>query len=1144
MIIENNKVTLSPTDLTDFTACHHLITLKIRAAKKEIKEPYNGDPILEQIRLRGLEFEKHYIEHLKKSTTNVVDLTNKSFHETIAAMRSGADVIIQARLNNKNWTGKADILIKVPKASQLGSWSYEVQDTKLSQKTRNSAVLQLCFYSGVVSEIQGVSPDIMKIVKPGDPFTEETYRFDDFKSYFRSTQKNLEDFISIPSNTYPDPVDHCTICNWWNICKDKRRNDDHLSLVAGILSSQTEEIIEQGLETMESFAQAKEIRRPKRGNLKNLENKQKQAILQVSRRQTKKLTWEFIPLKPSDNTKPDEPDEPDDHGFNLLPNRNEGDIYFDFEGDPFFEGGGIEYLFGFIYKNSGNQWVYEKYWAKTKQEEKAAFQKFMVFVSQRLLTYPELCIYHYSHKEPTSFKRLMREHACFEDEVNKLLRGLRFVDLRSVFKKAIRAGVEQYSLKDLEKYAKYERQIELDKAGPARREVELAINSADYEMLTEELKELVNQYNEDDCRATMALHEWIENKRSEFEKIGNKLNRLEINSGELEEKENQKQRRQDLKKLSDSLRVGLPLERHLWTSEHHANVLLANLLFYFQREIDSSYWELYATLDKDVEDLEGTRNAISDVVFQETLPLQGKQVNPVEIYVFGDQEVSVKVNSEVFDFETKKSIGTVDEFNPANHTISIKRKPKNKEIRPANIVFRETGVNSDALVNSLMELAQYIVTNGLKREGSFSATIDLLCKHQPSFIQKVASPLPTFSKQGLVDSAIQLAKLLNNSILALQGPPGTGKTHTGAEMILALHSDKKKIGITAVSHKAYQNLMQKVKELAANKGIEVKLAIDKKKAKEPNGNFDLFDFKETKDLKKALEEGFILGDTAWLWASDKSKEQLDYLFVDEAGQMSLAYVLAIARSAKNLILLGDPNQLEQPQKGTHPEGSDVAALAHLLDGHKTMPDDRGIFMNTTWRLHPAICAFTSEQFYESKLNSVDGLEKQLVTGKTNFNGSGLFYVPAIHKGNQTSSSEEIKVIKQITDELLANGSYNNKSLTLNEILIVAPYNSQVNELKLSLPDFRIGTVDKFQGQEAPVVIYSMTSSSIEDTPRGMGFLFDPNRFNVATSRARSICILVASPRLFEAECKSIDQMRWANVLCRYREMAKVVALKF
>lgn len=267
--------------------------------------------------------------------------------------------------------------------------------------------------------------------------------------------------------------------------------------------------------------------------------------------------------------------------------------------------------------------------------------------------------------------------------------------------------------------------------------------------------------------------------------------------------------------------------------------------------------------------------------------------------------------------------------------------------------------------------------------------------------------------------------------------------------------------------------------------------------------------------------------------------------MDEAGQMSLSHVLAASRAAQNLILLGDPQQLEQPQKGAHPEGSDVAALSYLLEGHPTMPEGRGLFLGTTRRLHPDICRFTSEIFYEGKLHSLEGLERQVISGSTPFDGSGLFYVPVNHKGNQSKAKEEIDAIDQVVRKLLAGGHWTDEDgkaqpLTKKDILIVAPFNAQVSALRERLPGIEIGTVDKFQGQEAAVVIYSMTSSTVEDAPRGMSFLFSPNRLNVATSRARCICILVSNPLLLQPDCRTIDQMRWANALCRYLELSRTI----
>jgi uncharacterized protein len=266
------------------------------------------------------------------------------------------------------------------------------------------------------------------------------------------------------------------------------------------------------------------------------------------------------------------------------------------------------------------------------------------------------------------------------------------------------------------------------------------------------------------------------------------------------------------------------------------------------------------------------------------------------------------------------------------------------------------------------------------------------------------------------------------------------------------------------------------------------------------------------------------------------------LFIDEAAQMSLANVLAVSQAANNLVLIGDPRQLEQPIQGSHPEGTDASALTHILGQRATIPEDRGLFLGETWRLHPEICAFTSEVFYESRLRSRPGLERQEIRSKSKINGSGLRFLPVIHEGNQSSSPEEADAIRNLVTEILDSRATwidrenNEVAIDLSDILIIAPYNAQVFELQDRIPGGRIGTVDKFQGQEAPIVIYSMSTSSYLDAPRGMEFLYSLNRLNVATSRARAICVMVASPAIFEAECRTPRQMQLANAFCRYLEM--------
>lgn len=246
--------------------------------------------------------------------------------------------------------------------------------------------------------------------------------------------------------------------------------------------------------------------------------------------------------------------------------------------------------------------------------------------------------------------------------------------------------------------------------------------------------------------------------------------------------------------------------------------------------------------------------------------------------------------------------------------------------------------------------------------------------------------------------------------------------------------------------------------------------------------------------------------------------------------------------SRPVILLGDPQQLEQPQLGDHPEGAGVAALAHALSGRDTIEPTKGIFLRSTWRLSPDITKFTSEQYYEGRLTSEPGLENQKIVGPGRLSGSGLRFVEVVHEGRENYSPEEVEAVYQLVDELTSDAfEWTNKSkaavpLSLDDILIVAPFNVQVQALTDRLPGARVGTVDKFQGQEAPVVIYSMTSSSIDVAPRGSKFLFSRHRMNVATSRAKCLAIVVASPKLLAPPCKSPDSMRLANGICRFKEI--------
>jgi uncharacterized protein len=406
----------------------------------------------------------------------------------------------------------------------------------------------------------------------------------------------------------------------------------------------------------------------------------------------------------------------------------------------------------------------------------------------------------------------------------------------------------------------------------------------------------------------------------------------------------------------------------------------------------------------------------------------------------------------------------------------------------------------------------------------------------------------TAANEQSIEIAKQVALALDNTVLPIQGPPGSGKTYTGARMIVELVRSGQKVGITAVSHKVISKLLQETCSAAREARVDLK-AIQKVDSGDGCADEIVKRAKSNEGVANALREreAQVAAGTVWLWARPEMADMVDVLFVDEAGQMSLANVLAASAAAKSIVLLGDPQQLDQPQRGVHPPGAEASALSHLLIGSATIGEDQGLFLAESWRLHPDVCAFTSEVFYENRLlpRPENAIQRLNVQGP--FDGTGLRFVPVDHSGNQSESPEEAVRIAEIVGQLLREGStWTNKkgetaALLLEHILIVAPYNAQVSVLKQSLPNgASVGTVDKFQGQEAPVVIYSMTTSRPEDAPRGMEFLYSSNRLNVATSRAQCLTVLVASPALFEVQCKTPRQIELANAFCRYMEMAKIV----
>jgi uncharacterized protein len=1186
---------LSATDLANHLGCAHLSRLDLAVAEGSARRPQRRDPIVELLTERGREHEAAYLKHLRAQKLGVVEIRSvpgvDNVEATLAAMRDGAEVIYQAPLGDERWYGRADFLRKVPRPSKLGAWSYEVTDAKLATETRAGTILQLCVYSSLLERLQGSGPEQAHVVAPHHKFQPETYRLADYAAYYRLVKRRLEAAVAERVvATYPEPTQHCDVCNWWSLCNARRRADDHLCFVAGISRLQIKELRTRlNVDTLERLGELNPVPKPTRGSREALERVRDQAAIQLAARRFQARRYEVLPLG-------------DEHGFLRLPAPSRGDLFLDLEGDRLALEGGREYLFGI----NDVRGIYTPIWATNAGEEKRAFERVVDRIIGAFRSDPAMHVYHFGAYEPTAFKRLSGRYATRESELDVMLRADVFVDLHTIVKHSLRASVETYSLKDLEQFYGLERVQDLREATASRRALEWAIEMR--EDLTpcwrEELPAtrpqlelgfdaepesqskfaehiaIVERYNRDDCVSAARLRDWLEELRAAAERAsGEPIERPEPRSGEASEQVAEVT--EETRRVMDALLAAVPIDAEERTEEQQARWLMAQLLEWHRREEKAAWWEYFRLLELPLEDYEDERSALAGLEF--TATVGGTPRKPVHRYAFPPQEHDVRRGDEVCAPPAGHVIGKIDAVDVAARTVDIEHAGRYSADRPVRVFIRRM-VSPRPKPSVLLEIGRWIAEHGIDADGPYRAARDLVLRRPPRFVrgsrgltaqppgrapapriialdvarsardrQRAATVAPrAIEVDAEVREAMRLAFELDHGVLPIQGPPGTGKTFTGSHMILELIKANKKVGVTAVGHETIRNVLRAVCARAAEQGLADFQCLHKGQPKDDNpAELHAFDDNDRIAQLFASDAYSLLGGTSWLWANQRFRDSVDVLFIDEAGQMSLADVLAVSAGAKSLVLLGDPQQLEQPQQASHPPGAAASALEHLLGGAKTIAPERGLFLQQTRRLHPKICAFTAEAFYESRLTSHPKLEQQAVLAPSSslaarLGSAGLVYVPVAHDGNQARAPEEIDAIAGLVDALTAPGvcyrsaDGDEQPLTRADLMIVAPYNAQVTALIERLPGVRVGTVDKFQGQQAPVVIVSLTTSTPEDAPRGMDFLYSSNRLNVATSRARALCVLVGNPRLFEPDCRTPLQMRLANAFCRYRELAREV----
>jgi uncharacterized protein len=1133
MKLADQRPLYSASDLVNFLGCEHCTALDLAVLVGGHPPPASSeDEHLGLLQSKGIEHERRYLEKLRGEGRSIRAIARSESLDEMAeatrqAMREGVDVIYQGALVDRPWHGYSDFLIRIDHPSRLGAHSYEVADTKLARSARPKHVFQLCLYSRIVALEQNVEPTHARIVL-GDE-RDVRLALKDYVHYVDAACERFHAFTSAGERrTEADRCGHCELCRWLAQCDAEWRARDDLRLVARLSGSQAKKLRAAGIATLRQLAERDG--QPVAGmHQETVERLKAQARLQLLKRTTGVDTVELLPLEPA-------------KGFARLPLANEGDLFFDMEGDPVYSADGtLEYLFGFCHVDDGQE-KFTAFWAHDRASEKKAFENALDFMTARLRRFPDAFIYHYASYEETALKRLAQkygaapkqqvdtlkrlaqEHGTRENDLDDLLRNRKLVDLYKVVREAVRTSEPAYSLKNIEVFFAPGRTQEIRSGGDSVVAFERWLLLRDDRILKQ-----LEEYNAFDCRSTKQCREWLLTLRPpELEWFDPKR---EVSEKEADRIQKGREADEQILALRDALvRTGPESERE-WRE------LLGHLLEYHRREARQDWWQYFKRLDSRVDELVEDSECLGGLTVDRDVPARREKKSLIWTLRFPEQETKLRAGKTAVRTDTRETLEIVS-IDEAGCRLELKLGPSRQALAPVISLIPDAPRDDRVQRDAVARYAQAVIDG---REAEYGAVTSILRRLTPRLSDGALLRASDDALAGAVDAVARM----DATHLVIQGPPGTGKTFTAAHAIVELLKLGKRVGVTALSHKAINNLLRGVEDAALARGVTFRGI---KKSSGPEETFDGRFIENTDQNAEAIGGGYqLIAGTAWLFSRPELDRTLDWLFIDEAGQITLATCVSVGVSARNVVLVGDQMQLAQPSKGAHPGGSGVSALDHLMQGLATVPPDRGIFLDRTFRMHPALCRFVSEAFYEGRLASHETTAQQTLLLERDAGEmlapTGLRFVEVVHDGNGQRSEEEAQRLDEAYRALLGqrwidrNG--NTQDITTNDILVVSPYNMQVNLLRATLPRAaRVGTVDTFQGQEAAVALVSMASSSGENIPRGLEFLFSRNRLNVAISRARCVSVVFASPKLLGAPCRTVDQVRLVNALCWTRAAAR------
>ncbi|MDO8150150.1 TM0106 family RecB-like putative nuclease [Isoptericola sp. b408] len=1114
---------------------------------------------------------------------------------TLAGLERGADVVYQAAFFDGSFHGRADFLVRDAGPSD-GRPRYAVWDTKLARREKVRAVLQLAAYADQLLAA-GIDPtEHAHLVLGTGEITEHALA--EVLPVFRARRDRLLDVVARHVEEGApvewDAPGHVA-CQRLGVCPDcaeSAATHSDVLLVAGVYAPQRARLAAAGLTTMKDLACAEQ---PPAGMAADrFAGLQRQAALQLGTdpgdgsvlletpEGSRELRWALTDPAPVER----------------LPPPSDGDVFFDFEGDPLWAPAdaltpaesGIDYLFGWVTRDldAEGRPSFHALWADTWADEADALVRFVDAMAERRRRWPDMHVYHYAAYERTHLLSIAARHGVYEDEVDELLRSGVLVDLYATVRSAIRISDRSRSIKKLEPLYMGDEAARSGVTDAATSVVEYAeycelLAAGEHDEAAQRREEILD-YNRYDCLSTLRLLDWL---RWAHDEVVGPVERPVAEPLPLEEPTPENPERAAREALEAEIRDAVahahphePAER----AAARALSLLGAAVGYHRRE-GKQFWQahfsrmqlppaewpgrrsaavveggrvlrdwevepgkrapsrLLALACPAVEGSELRAGASAFLLYDVPCPPVVANVGPlaerwfhgkmaiaeVERVVDGDRELDV--------FTVREHVGAGQEtHDDLPCALSVN---SHVPAGPLETATEEAG-------RAALEAWRSGAAAGVPMAERLPAgpMTDLL-QRRPA---RVAGGLPTPAvgpdgEPDVVAAVERAVRALDRSYLAVQGPPGTGKTYLASHVIAALVADGWRVGVVAQSHAVVENLLHGV--LAAGVPAE-QVAKKLPSGVSPAQSGTPWQDVNADGLQAFAAEaddagrGCVVGGTAWDFAHDRwAPEGLDLLVIDEAGQFAIANTVAVARAAARLLLLGDPQQLPQVSQGAHPDpGVAGSALGWLADGHETLPEEFGYFLPASRRMHPALCTAVSELAYSGRLHahaSVHGRSLDPVE-------PGVHEVLVDHAGRAVSSAEEAEeVVRQVRAVLgrpwVRTVGAEPRDLGPADVIVVAAYNAQVHTIRRALAragldDVRVGTVDKFQGQEAPVAVLSMAASSPEDVPRGMGFLLSRNRINVAVSRGQWRAVVIRSPRLTDYLPTSVTDLQQLGAFLR------------